>query len=344
MIGSPFLRLPGILIFIVGFTLQAGATSAVKAVKMGAKLGRGRRVRAPARRGAADDAAITSEVIAAPRRPGYAAADGLPARPLTGVGPLLREWRHRRRRSQLELALEAGVSARHISFLETGRSNPSREMVIGLAANLEMPLRDRNELLIAAGYAPEYRELAYEDPDLEPVRAAIDQVLAAHDPYPALVVDRQWELVTANRGLGPAHRGRRAAPAGAARQRDADRPAPGRDGAADPQLGDWRDKIARPDRAPGAADRGTGDGRAARRARRLPGARGGGRRRARRRSTTTSSSPLLLRGPDGEELNFFSTVATFGTAVDMTVAELSIESFFPADDVTAAACRAFAPR
>ncbi|HKZ13862.1 MAG TPA: helix-turn-helix transcriptional regulator [Solirubrobacterales bacterium] len=99
--------------------------------------------------------------------------------PRTGVGPLLREWRRRRRRSQLELALEAGVSARHVSFLETGRSNPSREMVIGLAANLELPLRDRNGLLIAAGYAPEYRELAYEDPDLEPVLAAIDQVLAA---------------------------------------------------------------------------------------------------------------------------------------------------------------------
>src|ERR1700712_51432 len=107
--------------------------------------------------------------------------------PKPGVGPLLREWRRRRRRSQLDLALEAGVSARHISFLETGRSNPSRAMVIDLAANLELPLRDRNELLIAAGYAPEYRELAYEDPGLEPVRAAIDQVLAAHDPYPALV-------------------------------------------------------------------------------------------------------------------------------------------------------------
>ena len=113
--------------------------------------------------------------------------------PTQGVGPLLREWRRRRRRSQLELALDAGVSARHISFVETGRSNPSREMVIGLAANLDLPLRDRNELLIAAGYAPEYRQLAYEDPALGPVRAAIDQVLAAHDPYPALVVDHHWE-------------------------------------------------------------------------------------------------------------------------------------------------------
>src|ERR1700761_8257673 len=124
--------------------------------------------------------------------------------PKTGVGPLLREWRGGRRRGRHRRARAggAGVRPRHISFLETGRSNPSREMVIGLAENLEMPLRDRNELLIAAGFAPEYRELAYEDPDLEPVRAAIDQVLAAQDPYPALVVDRHWELVTANRGLG----------------------------------------------------------------------------------------------------------------------------------------------
>src|ERR1700760_4217001 len=97
--------------------------------------------------------------------------------PRTGVGPLLREWPRRRRRSQPEPPLAAGVSPRHISFLETGRSNPSREMVIGLAANLEVPLRDRNELLIAAGYAPEYRELAYEDPGLAPVREAIEQVL-----------------------------------------------------------------------------------------------------------------------------------------------------------------------
>lgn len=262
--------------------------------------------------------------------------------PPTGVGPLLREWRHRRRRSQLELALESGVSARHISFLETGRSNPSREMVIGLAANLEMPLRDRNELLIAAGFAPEYRELAYEDPDLEPVRAAIDEVLAAHDPYPALVVDRQWELVTANRGMGLLTDG--VAPHLLEPPANTMRLALHPEGMAPRILNwdDWRNKIVgRIERqarltgepamvelheelaayaAPATADMSTS---------------------ARDHDVFT---PVLLRGPAGETLNFFSTVAIFGTAVDITVAELSIESFFPADDVTAAACRAFAPR
>jgi transcriptional regulator with XRE-family HTH domain len=262
--------------------------------------------------------------------------------PPTGVGPLLREWRHRRRRSQLELALEAGVSARHISFLETGRSNPSREMVIGLATNLEMPLRDRNELLIAAGYAPEYRELAYEDPDLEPVRAAIDEVLAAHDPYPALVVDRQWELVTANRGMGLLTDG--VAPHLLEPPANTMRLALHPEGMAPRILNwdDWRNKIV---------------GRIERQAR-LTGEPAMAELRdelvaytapaGADRSTAALAhdvfTPLLLRGPAGETLNFFSTVAIFGTAVDITVAELSIESFFPADDVTAAACRAFAPR
>jgi transcriptional regulator with XRE-family HTH domain len=260
-----------------------------------------------------------------------------------GVGPLLREWRHRRRRSQLELALEAGVSARHISFLETGRSNPSREMVIGLAANLEMPLRDRNELLIAAGYAPEYRELAYEDPDLEPVRAAIDEVLAGHDPYPALVVDRHWELVTANRGLGLLTAG--VAPHLLEPPANAMRITLHPEGMSPRivNIAEWRhrilQRIERQVRLTGeAAMAELHDELAA-----LPVPAGvvlaptaGGEHDV--------FLPLMLRGPGGEELNFFSTVATFGTAVDVTVAELSIESFFPADDVTAAACRAFAPR
>lgn len=267
----------------------------------------------------------------------------MPSATATGVGPLLREWRHRRRRSQLELALEAGVSARHISFLETGRSNPSREMVIGLADNLEMPLRDRNELLIAAGFAPEYRELAYEDPDLEPVRAAIDQVLAGHDPYPALVVDRHWEMVTANRGLGLLTDG--VAPHLLEPPANAMRIALHPEGMAPRILNwdAWRDKIvgrierqARLTGEPAMAE--LRDELAAYPAPAVasdPGAAA---------LDHDVFTPLLLRGPDGETLNFFSTVATFGTAVDVTVAELSIESFFPADDVTAAACRAFAPR
>src|SRR5438045_3126521 len=105
-------------------------------------------------------------------------------------GPLLRDWRQRRRLSQLELALEAGVSARHVSFVETGRSRPSPEMVLHLAEQLEVPLCERNQLLLAAGYAPRYGERTLDEPEMAPVRDALDLVLAAHDPYPALVVDR----------------------------------------------------------------------------------------------------------------------------------------------------------
>ena len=263
--------------------------------------------------------------------------------PRTGVGPLLREWRHRRRRSQLELALEAGVSARHISFLETGRSNPSREMVIGLADNLEMPLRDRNELLIAAGFAPEYRELAYEDPDLEPVRAAIDQVLAGQDPYPALVVDRHWELVTGNRGLGLLTAG--VGPHLLEPPANAMRIAlhPEGMGSRILNFGEWRhrilERIERQSRLTGEAAMAELHEELAA----LPVPEGG-EYAATAEHDHDVFMPLLLRGLEGEELNFFSTVATFGTAVDVTVAELSIESFFPVDDVTAAACRAFVPR
>src|SRR4051794_15794523 len=119
-----------------------------------------------------------------------------------GVGPLLRDWRRRRRLSQLDLALEAGVSARHVSFVETGRSRPSPQMVLHLAEQLEVPLRDRNQMLLAAGYAPLYAQRPLEAPELEPVRRALDLVLAGHEPYPALVVDRAWDIVAANQSAG----------------------------------------------------------------------------------------------------------------------------------------------
>ena len=118
-----------------------------------------------------------------------------------GVGPLLRDWRQRRRRSQLDLALDAGVSARHVSFVETGRSRPSAEMVLQLAEQLEVPLRDRNQLLLAAGYAPLYGERPLDDPDMTPVREALELVLRGHEPYPAAVVDRWWEMVAANSAI-----------------------------------------------------------------------------------------------------------------------------------------------
>src|SRR4029450_1487554 len=106
-----------------------------------------------------------------------------------GVGALLRDWRERRRRSQLDLALEAGISAKHLSFVETGRSSPSARMIVKLASELDVPHRDRNRLLLAAGYAPLYTERSLEAEEMTPVRQAIEQVLSAHEPYPAVVVE-----------------------------------------------------------------------------------------------------------------------------------------------------------
>src|ERR671929_70665 len=118
------------------------------------------------------------------------------------VGAMLRDWRRRRRLSQLDLALAADVSARHLSFVETGRARPSAELVLQLAERLEVPLRARNQLLLAAGYAPVYGQHALDAPQMAPVRDAIERVLAGHEPFPALVVDRHWGLVAANRAVG----------------------------------------------------------------------------------------------------------------------------------------------
>src|SRR5215207_3451526 len=109
------------------------------------------------------------------------------------VGELLRGWRRRRRLSQLDLALDAGVSARHVSFVETGRARPSREMVLHLAEHLAVPLRERNPLLIAAGYAPTYQATDFDAPEMESVREALERLLQAHEPYPAILVDRRWQ-------------------------------------------------------------------------------------------------------------------------------------------------------
>src|SRR5579859_5157590 len=118
------------------------------------------------------------------------------------VGDHLREWRQRRRLSQLDLACEADISTRHLSFLETGRATPSRDMVLHLAERLDVPLRERNRLLLAAGYAPVFPERPLADPALGAARQAIELVLAGHEPYPALAVDRHWTLVVANPAVG----------------------------------------------------------------------------------------------------------------------------------------------
>lgn len=114
------------------------------------------------------------------------------------IGEHLREWRQRRRLSQLDLAGDAEISTRHLSFLETGRSTPSREMVLHLAEHLDIPLRERNQLLVAAGYAPVFRERSLDDPALAAARRAVDLVLSGHEPYPALAVDRHWNMVAHN--------------------------------------------------------------------------------------------------------------------------------------------------
>lgn len=119
------------------------------------------------------------------------------------AGDYLRLWRKRRRMSQLDFALEAEISQRHLSFLESGRSRPSREMLVHLAERLEVPLRERNAMLLAAGFAPLYPERPLDDPTMAPARSAIDAVLRGHEPYPALAVDRHWHLILANRAVAP---------------------------------------------------------------------------------------------------------------------------------------------
>jgi transcriptional regulator with XRE-family HTH domain len=257
------------------------------------------------------------------------------------IGPLLREWRTRRRMSQLELALETGISTRHLSFLETGRSRPSAGMVLALAERLEIPLRERNGLLLAAGYAPRYRARPLDDPELAPVRDALGQVLAGHEPYPALAVDHHWNLVASNAALGPLLEGVAdhllTPPANALRI------------ALHPEglaprivnLAEWRGHLMhRLERAIAL----TGDEVL----RELE---------AELRSYPGPPAPplagpgagvmvqlALRRGPgevsDDGELRFFSTITTFGTAFDITVAELAVEAFFPADPATAEALRA----
>src|ERR1700749_245827 len=119
------------------------------------------------------------------------------------IGDHLREWRQRRHLSQLDLSVDAEISARHLSFMETGRAAPSREMVLKLAERLDVPLRERNVLLVAAGFAPAFPQRSLDDPAWRAARAAIDMVLRAHEPNPALAVDRHWNLVTANRMVAP---------------------------------------------------------------------------------------------------------------------------------------------
>ena len=247
-------------------------------------------------------------------------------------GSLMKQWRRRRRLSQLDLAIEADVSSRHVSFIETGRSAPSRAMVLRLAAALDVPLRERNQLLMAAGLAPIYAERSLDDPDMAPVRDGLQQVLKAYEPFPCLAVDRGWNIVAANSGAAVMMQGVAAhlldPPNGLRISLHPEGLAP-----RIRNLAQWRHHVigrlrrevavsgsddlaallAEIDSYPGGFDDSIDLGGVV--------------------------VPLELYGPDGSVLTFLSTVTTFGTALDLTAAELSIEAFLPADDATAAALR-----
>jgi transcriptional regulator with XRE-family HTH domain len=246
----------------------------------------------------------------------------------THAGQLLRTWRQRRRMTQLELSLRAHVSARHLSFVETGRSAPSREMLLHLAEQLEVPLRERNTLLVAAGYAPTYGEHDLDSPRMQPVRHAIDRLLASHEPYPAVVVNRWWDLVAANATIAVLMDG--VAEHLLAPPVNVLRASLHPDGLAPRirNLAQWRAHLLT--RLRHDVER-TGDPRLAALLEELTGLSKGS-------SDDTFgydgvAVPLRVTTPRGT-LNFLSTVATFGTAVDVTLADLSIESFFPADEQT----------
>lgn len=242
------------------------------------------------------------------------------------VGALLRDWRRRRRRSQLDLASASGVSARHLSFVETGRANPSRQLVLHLAAHLDVPLRDRNALLLAAGFAPAYRQTALDAAEMAPVREAVAAIVRGHEPFPAMVVDRRWNVVDANSaarelmvaGVSPA----------LTERPHALRLALHPDGLA-PRIvnfAEWSAHLlARLDREIAAS----ADPELVALREELHGYPGVGAPVDSDDVASRLFVPLVLRH-EGRELRFLSTVTTFGTARDITVAELSIESFFPA--------------
>lgn len=252
------------------------------------------------------------------------------------VGRLLREWRERRRLTQLDLSIQADISTRHLSFVETGRSRPTSDMILRLSEQLEVPLRERNVLLLAGGYAPAYRERALDAPDLAAVRVALRQVLSGHEPYPAVVVNRWWELQDANSGvalltagcaahlleppvnvlrlsLHPEGMAPRIANLGQWRAHILSRLEHQARVSADPVLVELIAELRAYPAGPPVAEPGAG----------------------------AVVVPLRYR-LDDRELSFFSVTTMIGTPLDVTISELAIESFYPADRATADALRELA--
>jgi transcriptional regulator with XRE-family HTH domain len=278
---------------------------------------------------------ITSEVIGARQRLDYRCCMIATPRP---VGDLLREWRQRRRVSQLDLALDAEISPKHVSFIESGRAQPSREMILRLAEHLDLPLRERNALLHAGGFAPVFAERALDDPALASARAAVDLVLKGHEPFPAIAVDRHWTLVAANNAIGflmegvdqsllappinvlrvslhPKGLGPRIANFVEWRAHVLDRLRHQVDTTNDAVLKDLLQELREYPVPDGSQD----DHRAP-------------------RDYAGVVVPFEIRTPAGV-LAFFGTTTVFGTPVDITLSELAVEAFFPADEATARALR-----
>ena len=260
----------------------------------------------------------------------------MPARPVVPFGALLCAWRQRRRRSQLDLALDAEVSQRHLSFVESGRAAPSREMILRLAEQLDVPLRERNALLLAAGYAPLYAERLLDDLAMQAARGVVDQILHAHMPNPALAIDRHWHMVAANAAIAPLMLGVEDAallappvnvlrlslhPRGLAprianlpewRGHLLERLRRQIATSADPALVSLLAELAAFDAAP------AGSAAVSTATTHLPGG---------------IAVPLQLETTQGQ-LSLISTTTVFGTPTEVTLSELAIEAFYPADNVT----------
>ncbi|APY90649.1 transcriptional regulator [Streptomyces alfalfae] len=248
------------------------------------------------------------------------------------MGPLLRGWRERRRVSQLELALRADSSARHISFIETGRARPSEELVLRLADHLDVPVRDRNSLLLAAGYAPRFRETPLEDPAMGTLREGLDQLLTGYEPYPALVVDAAYDVIAANRGVAMLMEGipdDLASPANAMRLTLHPRGLAPRIR----NLREWRGHLLHQMERQIALQRSDALRAVYEEVAAYPVADPGVDAFDAGTDVPYFALPLRIEH-DGHVLSFISSISTFNTPMDVTVAELAIETLLPADPAT----------
>lgn len=250
------------------------------------------------------------------------------------VGELIKEWRARRRRSQMDLALDVGVSTRHLSFVETGRSRPSPELILALAHHLEVPLRERNTLLLAGGYAPRFSQSSIDDPSMQRVRSSMQRMLDAHDPYPGVVIDRQWNVVLANRAamgltvgvdaslLGPPMNVYRLClhPDGLASRTT--------------NFTDWAAYLLQQLRRTITL---TGDAGLQAILDEVMAYPNVARIAPLAEIAAWDEPPLLVpfryETPMGE-VSLFTTLTTFGTPLDVTIDEIAIELFFPSDDAS----------